>query len=79
MATKKTVKLDFEAGLAALEALVARMEGEMPLEEAMAAYEEGVKLHAALSAQLDAGEKRLRVLSGETDEDAVQAGEEAES
>lgn len=65
MAAKKQQKVDFEAGLAALEALVARMEGEMPLEEAMAAYEEGMKLHAALSAQLDASEKRLRVLSGE--------------
>lgn len=68
MATKKTAKVDFEAGLATLEALVARMEGEMPLEEAMAAYEEGVKLHAALSAQLDASEKRLRVLAGEDEE-----------
>lgn len=65
MAAKKNVKVDFEAGLGALEALVARMEGELSLEEAMAAYEEGVKLHAALEAQLDASEKRLRVLSGE--------------
>lgn len=69
MAAKKNVKLDFEAGLAALEALVAKMEGELPLEEAMAAYEEGVKLHAALSAQLDESEKRLRVLGGEEDDD----------
>ena len=68
MATKKTAKVDFEAGLAALEALVARMEGEMPLEEAMAAYEEGVKLHAALLGQLDASEKRLQVLAGEEEE-----------
>lgn len=68
MATKKQTKLDFEAGLVALEALVAKMEGELPLDEAMAAYEEGVKLHAALSAQLDASEKRLRVLAGEEEE-----------
>lgn len=64
MAAKKQTKTDFEAGLAALEALAAKMEGELPLEEAMAAYEEGMKLYAALSAQLDASEKRLTVLSG---------------
>lgn len=69
MAAKKAAKLDFEAGLAALEALVAKMEGELTLDEAMAAYEEGVQLHAALTAQLDASEKRLQVLAGE-EEDA---------
>lgn len=69
MAPKKT-KIDFEAGLAALESLVAKMEGEMPLDEAMGAYEEGIKLHAALSAQLDESEKRLRVLSGGEEEEA---------
>lgn len=70
MAPRKNAKVDFETGLAALEALVAKMEGEMPLDEAMAAYEEGVKLHAALSAQLDASEKKLRILSGEEEEEA---------
>lgn len=67
MATKKKA-VDFEAGLAALEALVVKMENEMPLEESLAAYEEGVKLHAALSAQLDASVKRMRVLSGTEDD-----------
>ena len=69
MPPKKT-KIDFEAELAALESLVAKMEIEMPLDEAITAYEEGIKLHAALSAQLDESEKRLRILSG---------GEEAEA
>ena len=68
MAKKKTT-IDFEAGLETLETLVARLEGEMPLEDAMKAYEEGVKLHAALCAQLDESEKRLKILSGaEVDE-----------
>lgn len=71
MAAKKNAKIDFEAGLAALEALAEKMEGEMPLEEAMSAYEEGMKLYAALTAQLDASEKRLRVLSGEEDANEV--------
>jgi len=58
----------FEEGLAGLEALVARLEGEMPLEEAMAVYEEGVKLHTLLAAQLDQAEKKLKTLSREGDE-----------
>ena len=62
MAKKNAV--DFEKGLAELEALVTRMEGEMPLEEAIAAYEEGVKLHKALSEALQASEKKLQTLSG---------------
>lgn len=69
MAEKSKKPIDFEAGIAALEALVARMEGEMPLEEAMAAYEEGVRLHRALSEVLEASEKKLKTLSGE-EEDA---------
>ena len=62
--TKKKPDIDFEQGLAALEALVEKLEGEMPLEEAIAVYEEGVKLHGALSARLDESEKRLKTLSG---------------
>lgn len=65
MAAKKELKIDFEAGLAALESIVERMEGELPLSEAMEAFEEGMKLYGALEKQLDASEKRLRVLSGE--------------
>ncbi|MDR0928834.1 MAG: exodeoxyribonuclease VII small subunit [Oscillospiraceae bacterium] len=62
MAAKKK-PASFEAGLAELEQLVAQMEGEMPLEAAMAAYERGMKLHAELLSQLDAGEARLKILS----------------
>jgi len=69
MAVKKSKAVDFEKGLQALEALVARMEGEMPLEESMQAYEEGMKLYAALAAQLSESEKRLKILSG-TEADA---------
>lgn len=64
MAPAKKQKVDFETGLATLEALVSKMEGELPLEEAMTAYEEGMKLYAALSAQLDESEKRLQILTG---------------
>lgn len=66
MAAKK--KQDFEAGLRELEALVGQMEGEMTLEESLKAYEAGMKLHAQLTAQLDAAEKKLKTLSEENDE-----------
>ena len=66
MAAKK--KQDFESGLKELEALVERMEGEMSLEESHKAYEAGMKLHAQLTAQLDAAEKKLKTLSEENDE-----------
>lgn len=68
MAAKKK-QISFEEGFAALEALVSKMEAEMPLEESMAAYEEGMKLYQALSAQLDASEKRMRILSPTEDEE----------
>ena len=66
MAAKK--KIDFEAGLIELEMLVNQMEGEMPLEESMAAYEKGMALYHALSEKLDASEKRMKTLSGKEDE-----------
>lgn len=67
MAAKKK-QVDFEKGLASLEALLTRMEGGLPLEEAMAAYEEGIKLYTELSAQLDSSEKRLKTLSAAQEE-----------
>ena len=64
-------QVSFEEGFAALEALVSKMETEMPLEESMAAYEEGVKLHQALLALLDESEKRMKILSFPEDEGNV--------
>ena len=69
MASKKK-QLLFEDGFAALEALVSKMETEMPLEESMAAYEEGVKLYQSLLAQLDASEKRMQILTPPVNDDA---------
>jgi len=57
-------KLSFEEALAQLSALVERLEsGEMPLEESVAAFEQGVKLTRRCEALLDQAEKRLQVLS----------------
>ena len=47
-----------------LEALVRRMEeGKLPLAETLKLYEQGVKLHRTLAAELDTAEKRMLELT----------------
>ncbi|REJ67455.1 MAG: exodeoxyribonuclease VII small subunit [Planctomycetota bacterium] len=70
MAKKKaksasTEALTFEASLTKLEAIVGELEkGEIGLAEAMARYEEGVKLLAACYKQLEGAEAQIELLSG---------------
>ena len=53
----------FEQCLERLEALVARLEsGELPLEEALAVFEEGVGLSRRCAALLEDAERRIEVL-----------------
>jgi exodeoxyribonuclease VII small subunit len=53
----------FEDDMAALEALVARLEsGELALEDALLAFEQGVRLVRALNQRLDAAEQRIEML-----------------
>ena len=62
-------KISFEEGMQELEALVQALEsGQMSLEESFKTYERAVKLRAELSALLDEGDRRIRVLTdaGET-------------
>jgi len=55
---------DFEASLDQLEQLVGRMEqGDMSLEESLAAYERGVGLYRRCQAALEQAELRVRLLS----------------
>ncbi len=55
--------LGFEDGMAALEALVARLEsGDLALEEALVAFEQGVRLVRALTERLNAAEQRVELL-----------------
>ncbi|HVO25826.1 MAG TPA: exodeoxyribonuclease VII small subunit [Candidatus Margulisiibacteriota bacterium] len=54
----------FDQGMAELEALVARLEGgELPLEEALAAFEAGVALVRTLNQRLTDAEARVEVLT----------------
>ncbi len=49
----------------ALEELVRKMEGgSLPLNESLAAYEEGIRLSKQLTEELSAAEKRMLELSG---------------
>lgn len=55
----------FEEKLLELEALVRKMEeGSMPLQDTLAAYEEGMRLSKQLTNELDSAEKRMLELSG---------------
>lgn len=55
----------FEDRLMELEGLVKKMEGgSLPLNEALTAYEEGMKLSKQLTEELASAEKRMQELSG---------------
>jgi exodeoxyribonuclease VII small subunit len=57
-------KPNFEQTLAELEALVARMEsGELPLDQALATFEQGVKLTRACQAALQAAQQKVQILT----------------
>ena len=54
---------DFEQAMADLEAVVARLEqGEVPLEEALQAFERGVALTRACQEALAAAEQKVEIL-----------------
>lgn len=61
MAEEKEVK--FEEALARLEAVVDRLEsGELPLEESLRLFEEGVHLTKVCSHRLEEAERRITIL-----------------
>lgn len=56
----------FEHSLARLEELVQRLErGDLPLEEGLSAFEEGMRLSRRCQDRLDAAEKRVATLTAE--------------
>ena len=62
MAEKKDKR--FDQGMAELEAIVARLEaGELPLEDALAAFEAGVALVRTLNQRLGEAEARVELLT----------------
>ncbi len=59
-----TASPTFEAGLQELESIVKEMEtGELPLERAIALFEQGMKLSDACRKQLEDAETRVEILT----------------
>ena len=78
MAAKKKKPVSFENGMQELEALVEKLSSsELPLEESIALYEQGVALHAQLEDMLAAQKKRIEMIDPDTAE--IKAFEENES
>ncbi len=64
--------LSFEQALAGLTELVEKLEsGELPLEESVSAFEQGVKLSRRCEILLDQADQRLQVLDDDTAERAL--------
>ena len=55
--------MDFEKKLARLEEIVAKMEsGDLPLEDSLKVFEEGVQLSRECNTQLQAAEQKVKLL-----------------
>lgn len=69
MAAKKKPKVSYEAGMALLEEMVMKMQkGDMPLEETMSTYEEGMALAVHLEEILKTHRKRIEQIDPDTAE-----------
>jgi exodeoxyribonuclease VII small subunit len=61
-------KEKFEDALEKLEDIVKKMEaGDLPLEEALKSFEEGIKLIRSCQTKLDEAERRVEMLLGKED------------
>jgi exodeoxyribonuclease VII small subunit len=69
----KEAQPDFEAAMRDLEELVERLEqGELPLEESLAAFERGVMLTRACQTALKEAEQKVEILLRKAGEPAVE-------
>ncbi len=65
LGNEDTPTVDFEQSLKALEALVERLEGgELPLEQALEAFETGVRLTRECQQALRQAEQKVEILTG---------------
>lgn len=74
MTTATPTEVTFEQSMGQLEKLVARMEqGDVPLDEALKAFEEGMKLVAVCKAQLAQAELKVeQVINAQGDTQPVE-------
>jgi exodeoxyribonuclease VII small subunit len=69
---KEAPKLDFETAMRDLEALVERLEkGDLPLEESLAAFEQGVMLTRSCQTALKEAEQKVEILLKRAGEPAI--------
>jgi exodeoxyribonuclease VII small subunit len=77
---KETAKLDFETAMRELEELVERLEqGELPLEESLAAFERGVMLTRCCQTALKDAEQKVEILLKKAGQAVIQDFEADES
>ncbi len=73
-------KKSFEKDLKRLEDIVAKMEeGDVPLDESMKLFEEGVKLSRLCSERLDKAEKKVEIITADKNGNITARPFEAES
>ena len=68
MAKKMTGEKDFEAALRELEQIVEQLEaGDLPLEQSLELFEQGVRLSRDCQKRLDEAERRVEILLKDED------------
>lgn len=68
MASKKVDRLSFDATLAELETIVHQLEqGDLPLEEALKQFEQGIYLVRAGQQKLEQAEQKIQLLLNQAD------------
>lgn len=73
----KMAKENFEEALKKLEGIIRKMEsGELPLEESLKAFEEGIKLTRFCEKKLDEAQRRVEILTKESGGIVLQSFEE---
>jgi exodeoxyribonuclease VII small subunit len=77
MSKQKTETASFEEALSELEALVERMEsGDLPLEESLAAFEQGISLTRHCQEALQVAEQKVEILTARTPDAATEPFED---
>jgi len=72
--TPESPKIDFESAMRDLEALVERLEqGDLPLEESLAAFERGVMLTRSCQTALSEAEQKVEILLKKAGEPAIES------
>ena len=76
---RKKQTLPFEEALSELESLVEALEtGDQTLEESLKSFERGVELTRTCQKALDEAEQKVRILSGETEQEELEPFEDGD-